>query len=68
MAAEAKAVSSSCPFAIFAFFWPKPQQDCWHELLHYKPWPVSLAREPAVATRLVAAMLAEMEELVKMGR
>jgi hypothetical protein len=29
-AAEAKAVNNIRRFAKFAFFWPKPQHDCWH--------------------------------------
>jgi hypothetical protein len=28
-AAETKAVKSIRQFAEFAFFWPKPQHDCW---------------------------------------
>jgi hypothetical protein len=29
VAAEAKAVSNIHRFAEIAFFWPKPQHDCW---------------------------------------
>ncbi len=33
-AAEAKAVRNTRRFAELAFFWTKPQHDCWHAWLH----------------------------------